>query len=398
MSPVAWDTDQEKELAGSMAAALKLPSCSSRRRSTRRGRQRYKWAGAAKGEAVLSEKVLEELVRRTGLSQNLITAAWPSLSTESRLQILLAVQETNTGSLPAWLSQMALRDPAEIVRYFGARLTHFMTPEDLARFESGQIYFGTKPTPADIEVYERACVDPSELVRASVNKGNALNYKTITTTSQKDRLVFIRGLTLPTLGPFAEWLVEAIAAGLDDDDLYECAQEFFSLPIMQREMERDPADYSDGMDAYSAGEGLRTAWEAARKAGPKLQSILAFHLPTRMGLHTCKVEDLASMPEVVVSTFVYRHSDSKEIDEVIQLMRDHPERFPEEALDSLRRADEYGVRATVEEVAKARAQAAVDRSEVMLDTMLELQAQVRTLQEGLEQLQQAATRKRGLFG
>lgn len=346
---------------------------------------------------MLSEKVLEELVRRTALSEHLVTAAWPDLSTESRLQVMQAVTEANMDSCPAWLSQLALVDGAEIVRYFGARYTSFSTPEDLKRANEGGLFFGHKPTPEDIELYERTSRDASELVRAGLNEGNQFNFKTLTKTPQMHRLLFIRSLTLPTLEPFMEWLSEAIDAGVPDAELGECTQEFMALPRIKRELARDRMDFSDGWDAYSAGKGVELAWQVVKKAGPVVQNYLVYELPTSMGLHTCSVEELASMPERVLSSFPYRSDESKEIAAVVRLIRDHPERFPKEVVESLSRADEYGGGISAEARAKARAQAAVDRSEVMLDAVMSLKDQLTSLAERVGELQEAASRKRGFF-
>jgi hypothetical protein len=152
------------------------------------------------------------------------------------------------------------------------------------------------------------------------------------------------------------------------------------------------------MAAYLAGEGLANAWKVTAKAGPLLQSFLAYQLPTSLGLHTCPVDGLAAMPAPVLSAFVYRSSDSKQIDQVLQLMREEPDRFPAEAVKTLTRADEDGSRPTSEDLAKARAQSAVDQSEVTLEAVLALQSHVSALAERVGELQEAASRKRGLFG
>jgi hypothetical protein len=347
---------------------------------------------------LLSEKVLEELVRQTGLCEYLVSAAWPNLATESRLQVVLAVCDANTGSAPAWLTALGLADPAPMVRYLVARQSHFSTPEDLQRAESSEVFFGAKPTPDDVALYEKACADESVLVRVSVNKSNLFNYRALNDASQLERLLFIRGLTLPTLGPFVDWLDEAVDAAVPDEDLADCVKEFFSLPAMKREMARDKLDFQDGWDAYTAGEGISKGWSVVKKAGPLVQRRLVFVLPTSLGLHTCKVEELAAMPDIVLSSFVYRTDDSKEIAGVIKLMRDHPERFPKQALDALKASDEYGGRVSSEDLAKHRAQVAVDRSEVMLEAVLQLREQLAAMDEKVNELQQAASRKRGLFG
>ncbi len=68
---------------------------------------------------MLSDKVLEELIRNTPMSEHLIKEAWPDLSTEGRLQIIQATVDAHLHTLPTWLSVLAMNDKAPIVRYSG---------------------------------------------------------------------------------------------------------------------------------------------------------------------------------------------------------------------------------------------------------------------------------------
>ena len=80
---------------------------------------------------MLSDQVLIELARNSPLREELITAAWPSLSTESRLEVIDAVvppRERGSSTVPDYLLDLALSDPAPIVRYWAARSYYFRRP------------------------------------------------------------------------------------------------------------------------------------------------------------------------------------------------------------------------------------------------------------------------------
>ena len=71
---------------------------------------------------MLSEDILEELTRSSALQRDLVRLAWHSLSTESKLQLVQAIQSGLTPSTPDWLVDLALKDAAPIVRFWAARL------------------------------------------------------------------------------------------------------------------------------------------------------------------------------------------------------------------------------------------------------------------------------------
>jgi hypothetical protein len=345
---------------------------------------------------MLSDKILEELVRNTPMSEYLIKETWPDLSTESRLQIIQASADLHHGFLPTWLSVLALNDSAPIVRYWAARLTYFKkpAPESSDDGEQKMFAFLSVSTDEEKQLYATATADPSELVRLCADGGETLSYQTLSTVTQFRRLAFLRGLSRPYLGSFFEWLDAAIDAGVPDRELGECAQEFLALPHVQEELTRNPDDFQDGMDAYSAGKDIETAWQVVKKAGVILQRRLVYVLPTRMGLTKIKADELAQMPEEVLTAFPWRSDGSEEIAAVLALMHEHPERFPEGAVKSLNRADGM---LPGSDLSNARARYAVDRSQATLDTLIRLDEKVNALSEQIQTMQAEANRERGLF-
>jgi hypothetical protein len=348
---------------------------------------------------MLSEKILEQLARHTAFSRPLVEMAWPNLSTESRLNVIQSIQgdSINRGT-PAWLARLALDDPAPVVRYWAARYTYFNNSGP-AQLRAGFEFLAA--TDEDRVLYAKAEADPCELVRQCIEQRDALELKDLMSAPHLRRLAFIRNLAIPSLGRFIERLEEGVASGIPDPELRECANEFFMHPRVQDDMKRQPEDFWDGFDAYQCGEGMRRGWALTKTAGPGLRLTLAYALPTSYGLGTMKADELAQLPDAVLDTFIYRTDETKEIGAVVQLMREHPDRFSPAIIEKVRTHDRHddGARPSAEEIDKSRKLQAVDRHEITLKAVLELQRKVSELQALMEEAATAgANRKRGLFG
>lgn len=363
----------------------------------------------ATGAVMLQGKLLEYIVRRSPLQESLVRLAWPSLSTESRLQVVQAIQDSEVdGAAPQWLLELALDDAAAIVRFWAARNERFfddaakswpnwITEKMLdARLAASPMLNAYRQKASELRT--KADADPEWLVRACTRCGNAITFATLTAAPQQNRLVFLRTLEWPELSSFAEWLGEALASNVPDEELNDCAQEFFAHPDVQRKLKRETWEFSDGAEAYFAGKGLKAAWDVVRKAGPKLCHTLAFYLPTSLGLTAVAADELATLPEDVVVRLIHRRIDSKEIQDLIETVRNSPERFSESICDALRRADDIADDLSPDDAARERLMGAVDRSQVMLDSLLEMRERLTALSEKVEGLTETRATKRGFFG
>jgi hypothetical protein len=345
---------------------------------------------------VLSEAVLEELLRNTPMREYLVREAWPDLSTESRLQVIQAMNVEPLAGIPEWLSALALDDTAPIVRYWAASRTYFKRPPPADSPAVLAPLYGR--TPSQVDLCERARNDSAELVRLCAACGETLSFSTLTSLPQFQRLAFLRGLSMPSPEEFFEWLKAAISAGVVDRELVECWLEFAALPDVRKYLERSPDDFVDGGDAHHAGKTIEAGWNIARIAGPALQRQLAFMLPTRMGLTTMKTEELATMPEKVLAALPWRTDGSPEIAGVISLIRANPQRFPDEAVKSVDRAEGYPA-PTEEERLISRDRQALDRPRATLEAVIRVSEKVDGLADQFQQIRQEQSgRKRGFFG
>jgi len=199
------------------------------------------------------------------------------------------------GGIPEWLSALALDDAAPIVRYWAASRTCFKRPPPAGSPDVLAPLYDR--TPSQVDLCERARNDSAELVRLCADCGEALSFSTLTSTTQFQRLAFLRGLSMPSPSEFFKWLKAAIGADIPDGELVDCWLEFASLPDVRKFMEHRPGDFVGGGAAHHAGKTIEAAWNIARTAGPALQRQFAFTLPTRMGLTTMNPHELATMAE-----------------------------------------------------------------------------------------------------
>ena len=70
---------------------------------------------------MLPDKVFAEFSSNTPESQLMVKLAWPSLSTESKLQLISALQTKNHYT-PTWMAELAAADQAPIVQFYAMRL------------------------------------------------------------------------------------------------------------------------------------------------------------------------------------------------------------------------------------------------------------------------------------
>lgn len=135
---------------------------------------------------MLSERVLDELVRRSALSEELCKAVWPDLLLESKLQLLAALQANLSPATPDWLVDLALTDKSPAVQYFALRHAYLRTKRtDVA--ESVKSFF--QVSEEDVARHTKAHAIEHPLVRAAVADFSSIGSKEYGTgTDTIDRL------------------------------------------------------------------------------------------------------------------------------------------------------------------------------------------------------------------
>ncbi|NKE68506.1 hypothetical protein RAMLITH_22050 [Ramlibacter sp. RBP-2] len=342
---------------------------------------------------MLSERVLDELVRRSALSEELCKALWPDLLVESKLQLLAALQADLSPSTPDWLVDLALEDKSPVVQYFALRHAYLRTKRtDIA--ESVRSFFVVSDE--DVARHARAHAVEHPLVRAAVADFSSIGSKEyLRRFSQLERLVAVRNEGMFSLGSLVEFLEEAVDK-MDDRELAAVAHEYFLRPDAKRELQRGRLDYADGESAYYAGDGMKKGWQVVRKAGPVLANVLVSNLPTSLGLATIEAKELATMPERVLELLVHDSLERKEVADLHRMMRDEPSHVPPKVIEALERASDFG-RYDPEEIQRERRLASPLSERVTLEVVLELQKQVAALSAQLQEMRDNPP-KRGFFG
>ncbi|MBK8527151.1 MAG: hypothetical protein IPL57_08635 [Rubrivivax sp.] len=350
---------------------------------------------------MLSDIVLADIARPSPTQHLIVTAAWPSLSVESRLQVIAAVQGTGlTRSTPEWLLDLAMQDQAAIVRYWATRAAYFreVGPVDFTAESESGFFEPTPAAPADLERVRAARNDPSELVRLSVDRLGLFDVEKLSSMPQQQRLLAIRNQGSPSFSSFVDWLCKAVEQQVPDDDLAACSAEFFALPEVNEQMRND--DFDDGMAAHLEGKAMTDAWALLKhKAGPRLTSQLVYALPVKRGLGTVKAEELAAMPERILRSLLHRQGDGEAFLELAEMIRKEPDRFPPDVVKSLKRDDEdYCSMPDAQARVEHGLTNALDRQAATIQLVVGVRREIGRLRERLDQIYEAATRKRGFFG
>lgn len=342
---------------------------------------------------MLSDKTLEQLSRPTPLRDTLLSLAWPSLSTESKLQLIEALCIQGSGSPPAIAVDLALGDDAPIVRYWAAKNFYFRKGPltgAAAQFAS------FAPTAEDNARYDCAASDSCELVRNSVDQGDTLQLKHLDSCSQLQRLLSLRNLQYAQFDGFVSFLERGVEGGvIPDEELAECLDEFLKSDAMAKELAQ--RIHPDPFGQLTNERAMERLWALTHKAGPYVKNVIRFGAPLKIGPDCMKKEQLLSLPADVVESLVYR--EEKDAQDAVNEVRAHPERFPEELVKAIASHDKY-------ESETMDFDDDLDRKERKLRAMPNQAAAtfeaVSALRRELDELRQlvveAANRKRGLFG
>jgi hypothetical protein len=335
---------------------------------------------------MLSELVFEQLTRDAPLTKSLVEEAWPDLAVESKLQIISALQKTSYATTPTWLMQLAIADKVAVVRYWAAR--HYTFTDEFNRVWPPHMESLNRAVPEfEKELRARAVADPSALVNACASK-NPWDKE-----NQLNRLVFIRSHGTSGL---ISGLNKAFEDGFSDDDLADSFQELIAKKEVQEDL-KFTGQYSEGDAAYYEGKVVTDGWALVAEAGPKLQRLLAHHLPTDRGLGHVTPETLASMPVRVLEAIAYRATKSRETEKALELVATNPEKYGEPATEAVKKALGNVAQWEWERSQGNTPPAVLDSQEETLARVDSLSQQISNLAEQLDVLQRQLSSKRGLF-
>jgi hypothetical protein len=344
---------------------------------------------------MLSDSVFGELAKRTPLQRQLIEAAWPTLSAESKLTIIeAAIGPAYRAATPGYLIDLAQADSAEIVRYWASLHYYFKRPPENPL--AAQV-LGSEITQEEAARTQRLEADPSELVRTAGNSGGFLNFSKIFEMPQLARLVTIRKASHPATKSFAEFVKKAIAVGAPTKDICECIAEYFAREDVFTELNDL---HHDGWGEFSKGKGWEQLWELAAKADPMIGRLIVDKAAVAGKFWHLKQEVIEALPPVLLETCTWRREDLFE--KVRDSVRSAPDRFDAEIVKAVKSFDEmqaeFGT-PTEEESEKQRLEDMHSRTDAVFESVQSLHESVNALKEWAERATlEAAANKKALEG
>lgn len=345
---------------------------------------------------MLSDDVLEELTRNSVLQPDLARLAWPSISVESKLQLIQALQRGATPSTPDWLADLALADTSPIVRFWAARYAYLPSPAP-----ETSLTFPISPSEGDLARRDAVLADPELLVSACAkcSETSLLFPNELAECTQPLRLLAIRRMANPDFSGFIDWLETAFKAGVPDEELQDCVREFFALPGLKGELEL-PETEQDPYGAFSREKALTKAWELTRAAGPRTQNALAFSLPLTVGqLGKVKAAVLADLPGSVVDTLLFRAKwrDAETLDEFVALVSANPENYPPEVQKQLDRESDDIVYTDVERTRRQEQARRPDKGNAVLQEVFSLGDRLAVIEARMADLEKGLQEKKGFI-
>lgn len=237
---------------------------------------------------MLTEAALAYLSKDSPLRPFLIEAAWASLSTESKLQVIDAiVGARNVPTVPDFLTSLALIDDAPIVRYWVASLV------------------------TDPEWRDRILKDSSALVRASAEHGNTLSLDGLSKVNQLARLCWIRSLRLDDHSGLAAFVDESVKENsASHEDIGECIEEYFRGDAFKRsQREPEEMDSSHFFAEASRAQGARELWGLASSVPKRVQLAIAWNTPLAVGIFRLTVDTILKMTPRIQGVIAWREGE-----------------------------------------------------------------------------------------
>jgi hypothetical protein len=280
---------------------------------------------------MLSDQVLMELARSSPLRSELLKAAWPALSTESKLQLIDAVS-TPAGSphTPQDVGDLALNDPAPIVRYWAARFFYF---QRLRVDQDGRYVGFSEPTPEELRITARADADDCALVQAAA-KRSGVAFGDLAELPQLARLVELRRASHPTTEGFARFIETAVEKGIPIEQVRDCIWEYFASEDVRHEL--DDLD-EDGFTEFSKTRGYARLWSIAATAPADIARLIANNAGLKGKFWKIELPQLLALPDEVKCVVVRR--DEEPAEQLRQAIKSTPDKYSKDLVDAVESHD-----------------------------------------------------------
>lgn len=330
---------------------------------------------------MLPERVLKDLLRPTPLAPHLVKSAWPSLSTEAKLQLIDSAQLG--GHTPSYILKLAAQDLHPIVRYWAIRLTELPDPDSPHPWDSED----------ELNVAKLVQSDTDPLVAAVLRKqetGPGLQ-PSLAEGSHLARLIAIRTTDYLSFHSFVEFIKSSVDANeVSHEELAECLHEYADSQSFSRILADEASE--DGYDNFLSTKAMEELWDLARRVKPHLQISIAKFAPLRVERTNVPLEKLASLPAFAIEIVLHRSQDPAAI-----ALREHilsnAEQFDQKTVETAKFLAEFDERKAQHSETDQRDYAighSTTDQEKTLRLVEALRAEVADLREQISQLRDAA--------
>jgi hypothetical protein len=177
---------------------------------------------------MLSEGLIEELSRSSPSTEILVSKAWPSLTTESKLQLIFAYNKIGLESvnLPIWLYKLALDDNSEIIRIF-ATMYSGLSYQRVDNSDLLETVYGKHALQQEKILLDKIKKDKSEIVRNLPEVHDFDIFHDLHKVSQESRLICIRRITSFDLDSFVNNL-DKFFSKISKEHQIECLDEIIA--------------------------------------------------------------------------------------------------------------------------------------------------------------------------
>lgn len=352
------------------------------------------------GTTMLADSTLEEFCRRSELSEQLIRLAWPSLAIESKLQLIDALgRQTN---FPSFMADIAVTDSEEpIVRYWAASRLSLQFVREVPE-NSLSAAIGVRTDACLYACKERVTKDSSDLIRATGDWSATSWGKDLEKASQLQRLVYIRSGHVQLFESFVDFLERGIALGganhENDAELAECLQEYLVSDDFSRELNRKA--HPDPLGEHCNGMALKKLWSLANVAGRRLQGVIVFGAPLKLGTNRLSAADILTLSPTVLKLLTYDRRAP--IAEAFGVISSNPDKFPADLVEEIRKANEDSMEILDFDddldISEQRFRALPAKGTAILETVSTLRRETHKAFEVIVDKLDSATAKRGFFG
>ena len=319
---------------------------------------------------MLSGKLLKEFTKGSYIKDELIKLAWPSLDTESKLQIISNLQDDGKNRLSDNLLTLAGNDSDAIVRFWASRyLVASNILSDVVLDHSEEA----------IATARKLQDDESSMVRDLAN----LNFKFLGGPEEplnpQQRLLSVRFFESGNISKMMEWARDLWKQKtIGEGDIYQIVGEILRSPYLKEEFP-EVMSLRSASNYYNVGDAKRI-WQMSSELPKQAAREIGYYAPIWVEQSNILLEVFDELPAVTQAAAVFRREDN--VNEIIEKVRETPNNYDDEVVKTIEAYDKYEFEMpSSDEIEEMRILRATDREQSLVEITIALTKQLRELRE-----------------